>query len=201
MTDLTQREHAPPLPTIGNIFTGSLVRLGAYGKESAKLIQQWDDDAEFSRQLHGNAIRPMSLAQAEREITRDVVENKDEIYFGIYTLTDNKLIGSCSIEPMWSHRNAWVAIGIGNPAYRGKGYGTDAMRLLIGYGFRELDLQKITLSAFNYNQRAIRSYEKAGFIREVVKRAALYRDGQRYDELVMGILRCEWEAQQTKGLT
>ena len=113
---------------------------------------------------------------------------------------ENKLIGSCSIEPMWSHRNAWVAIGIGNPAYRGKGYGTDAMRLLIGYGFRELDLQKITLSAFNYNQRAIRSYEKAGFTREVVKRAALYRDGQRHDELVMGILRREWEAQQSKGL-
>ena len=143
----------------------------------------------------------MSIAKAEREITRDVLENKDEIYFGIYTLTDNRLIGSCSIEPMRSHRNAWVAIGIGDPAYRGKGYGTDAMRLLIGYGFRELDLQKITLSAFGYNLRAIRSYEKAGFIREVVQRAALYRDGQRHDMIVMGILRREWEARLTKELT
>ena len=186
-------QHTTPLPVIGSLFTGKLVMLGVLGKESAALMQQWDSDAEYSRQLHGRGIRLMSIAQTEQEIVHDVTESPDEFYFGIYSLADKQLIGSCAIEPIWSHRNAWVAIGIGDRAYRGRGYGTDAMRLLIGFGFRELDLHRITLGVFSYNTRAIRSYEKAGFTREVVRRAALYRDGQRHDELTMGILRREWD--------
>jgi len=69
--------------------------------------------------------------------------------------------------------------------------------VLIGYGFRELGLYRITLSVFSYNTRAIRSYEKVGFVREQVQRAALFRDGERYDMYIMGLLRPEWEAQQT----
>jgi RimJ/RimL family protein N-acetyltransferase len=201
MDSLMQPMHLGTPSTLGTLFTGDLVRLGALGKDSAKLMSQWDADAEFSRQLNGGAISLIPLPQLEQAIVRDVIENKEEIHFGIRTLADDKLIGFCNIEPFWSHRNAFVGIGIGDPAYRGKGYGTDAMRLLVGYGFRELDLQRIALTVFSYNPRAIRSYEKAGFAREVVERAALYRDGQRHDIIIMGILRRDWEAQQNHKLS
>ena len=189
------------LPALGDLFNGSLVRLGALGKDDTKTIQQWNQQADYGRLLDDDPHRLLSVLQLEREFARDVGKNKDEIDFGIRTLADNQLIGFCSIEPIWSHRGAWVAIGIGSPQYRGKGYGTDAMRLLVGYGFRELDLQRITLNVFGYNQRAMRSYEKVGFIHEVTQRAALYRDGQRHDILVMGLLRREWEDQQARHVT
>ena len=86
-----------------------------------------------------------------------------------------------------------VAIGKDN----GRGYGSDALRLGINYSFRELNLYKVQLGVFSYNTRAIRTYEKIGFVREAVQRAMLYRDGQRFDMIEMGILRPEWEAQLT----
>ncbi len=76
----------------------------------------------------------------------------------------------------------------------GKGYGTDAMRVILRYGFTELNLKRITLGVFGYNARAIRSYEKAGFTVEGRMRKALYRDGSRADIVFMGILRDEWQA-------
>jgi RimJ/RimL family protein N-acetyltransferase len=67
------------------------------------------------------------------------------------------------------------------------------MRLTTAYAFRELNLYRISLTVFSYNTRAIRLYEKLGFVHEGVSRSALYRDGQRHDMLLMGLLRPEWE--------
>jgi RimJ/RimL family protein N-acetyltransferase len=89
-----------------------------------------------------------------------------------------------------------VGIGIGEAEYRGKGYGTDAMQVILGFAFRELNLHRVSLSVFEYNPRAIRSYEKAGFRHEGRLRAEINRDGRRWDVLMMGILRTEWEAQR-----
>ncbi len=69
------------------------------------------------------------------------------------------------------------------------------MHLTINYGFRELNLYRINLSVFAYNPRAIRAYEKADFVHEGTMRQALFRDGQRYDMLLMGLLRSEWQRQ------
>jgi RimJ/RimL family protein N-acetyltransferase len=66
------------------------------------------------------------------------------------------------------------------------------MRLMLHYAFTELNLQRITLAVFDYNRRAVRSYEKAGFTYEGRERGFLYRDGERADTLFMGILRDEW---------
>jgi RimJ/RimL family protein N-acetyltransferase len=92
----------------------------------------------------------------------------------------------------WSGRDAFVGLGIGEIEYWSKGYGTDIMNVLLRYAFTEINLKRVTLSVFEYNPRAIRSYEKAGFCHEKRRRRALNREGQRWDELYMGILREEW---------
>jgi RimJ/RimL family protein N-acetyltransferase len=92
----------------------------------------------------------------------------------------------------WNHGDCWLGIGLGEREYWGKGYGSDALRLILRYAFQELGLQRVTLTVFEYNPRAIRSYEKVGFIHEGRCRKAIHRDGERADLLVMGILRQEW---------
>ena len=89
----------------------------------------------------------------------------------------------------WASAEAMVGIGLGDRNYWGRGYGTDAMRLVVNYGFAELNLARVSLEAFAYNTRAIRSYEKAGFSQEGRQRERMRRDGQRLDVVRMGILR------------
>jgi RimJ/RimL family protein N-acetyltransferase len=88
---------------------------------------------------------------------------------------------------------AGVGIGIGEREYWGKGYSTDMMRVILRYAFTELNLNRVTLNVFEYNPRAVRSYEKAGFVVEGRERKAIHRDGKYWDVLFMGVLREEWE--------
>jgi RimJ/RimL family protein N-acetyltransferase len=85
-----------------------------------------------------------------------------------------------------------LAIGIGEASYRGKGYGSDALQLILRYAFRELNLYRVGLDITANNGPAIRACEKAGFQREGAMRRAVSRDGQHIDRILMGILRDEW---------
>ena len=89
-----------------------------------------------------------------------------------------------------------VSIAIGEAKCRGKGYGYEVMQLVLRFAFDELNLHRIQLTVFSYNERAIALYEKLGFHREGVYREHLQRDGRRYDMYLYGLLRSEWE----KGL-
>ncbi|MCJ7660780.1 MAG: GNAT family N-acetyltransferase [Anaerolineales bacterium] len=92
----------------------------------------------------------------------------------------------------WSHGDSSVGIGIGEREYWSKGYGTDAMNVILRFAFDELNLYRISLNVFEYNQRAIRSYEKVGFVVEGREREFLRRAGRRWDMIFMGLLREEW---------
>lgn len=85
-----------------------------------------------------------------------------------------------------------MGIGIGEREYWSKGYGTDAMNVILRFAFDELNLYRISLNVFEYNQRAIRSYEKVGFVVEGREREFLRRGGRRWDMIFMGLLREEW---------
>ncbi len=116
--------------------------------------------------------------------------------FHIRTLADDRLIGFIGLGVDLIHSDAWVGIGIGERDAWGKGYGTDAMQICLRYAFLELGLQRVSLGVFEYNPRAQRSYEKAGFQLEGRTRQDVLRDGKRFDSLWMGILREEWFARQ-----
>ena len=83
--------------------------------------------------------------------------------------------------------------------YIGRGYGTDAMRVIVGYGFREMGLHRIQLGVAPFNPAGIRAYEKAGFVEEGRYRESVLHDGRWYDEVLMSILDHEWAARRSPG--
>ncbi|MFF5492201.1 GNAT family N-acetyltransferase [Streptomyces aquilus] len=85
------------------------------------------------------------------------------------------------------------------PRGRDRGLGTEATRLVLGYGFEELGLHRVQLEVYGHNARALRAYEKAGFVREGVRREADLRDGRWVDWVVMGVLEHEWAALSSRA--
>ena len=104
-----------------------------------------------------------------------------------------RLIGFLNLFGLsWTHGDTWLGIGLGDREHWGKGYGTDAVQIILRYVFTELNLRRVTLGVFAYNPRAIKSYEKAGFKVEGRLRQYISREGQRNDMIVMSLLREEW---------
>lgn len=177
-----------------NLFTGQLVRLSAMDAEaSAEQFACWDRDMEYMRLLDSDPRHLLTVKQIKAEIEKEEAEAQ-EIQFAIRTLADDRLIGFVDLDGItWAHGDSFVGIGIGDRAYWGKGYGTDAMRVLLRYAFTELNLYRLSLNVFSYNLRAVRAYEKVGFVIEGRQRQALRRDGQYHDLIFMGVLRDDWQ--------
>jgi RimJ/RimL family protein N-acetyltransferase len=178
-----------------SIFHGRLVRLKMDNPEVlAKAFSRWGRDSEYHRLLDGDPGQLFSVKIIQSWIEKDITEDKGQnFFFAIHTLERDQLIGFVSLFGIdWNHGNALVGIGLGEREYWGKGYGTDAMRTILKYAFTELNLHRVTLWVFEYNPRAIRSYEKAGFIHEGQVRQELLKDGRRWDVFEMGVLREEW---------
>ena len=91
-----------------------------------------------------------------------------------------------------------VGIALGRE-HIGRGYGSDAMRVMVGYAFRELGLHRLQLGVAPFNQAGIRAYQKAGFVEEGRRREAVLHDGRWYDQVLMSILDHEWAARRSSG--
>lgn len=178
-----------------NILQGRLVRLAAVDPDKdPPVFARWSYNTEFWRLLDSDPVTP-ARAQTIREFMNK--SEPERFIFHIRALADDRLIGVIGVMPFWTHRDAWLFIGIGEPEYWGKGFGSDAMRAMLRYAFHELNLERVTLGVFDYNARARRTYEKLGFVHEGGLRGHLHRDGQRWDMRFMGLLRVEWEGAQT----
>jgi RimJ/RimL family protein N-acetyltransferase len=180
---------------MNEILKGKSVRLSAFDPEElSKAFPRWNRNSEYFRLLNMSA-HPMQSSRATAQWMEEEVGEMSvaSYFFSIRTLSDDTLIGELGLDVVdWSGRDAFVGLGIGEPEYWSKGYGTDVMNILLRYAFMELNLKRVTLTVFEYNPRAIRSYEKAGFRHEGCVRLALNREGRRWDNLYMGIQREEW---------
>ncbi len=179
------------------LFRGKLVRLTAGRPDDYEALARWTENDEYMRLMDTAATRPMSKAEVE-QYEKDHSSPTD-YQFRIRTLADDKLIGYTGLEVNWSNQHAFLAIGIGESDYWGKGYGSDALQLILRYGFDELGLYVISLNVISYNTRAIHVYEKAGFVHEGTQREIVYRDGKRWDLVYYGLLRREWESGSLKS--
>ena len=181
-----------------SLFEGELVRLKAINPETdADAIARWTQDSEYARFLDSNIARPLRSKSLKEEFEKESIKN-DQYDFSIHISGDDRLIGFIGLGGIsWVHGVAWVGIGIGEKDCWGKGYGTDAMQVVLRFAFEELNLHRVSLNVFEYNPRAVRSYEKAGFVHEGRLQRSLNRNGKRWDIIFMGILRDEWLSRQS----
>jgi RimJ/RimL family protein N-acetyltransferase len=179
-----------------SLFVGQKTQLTAEDPEvMAKALTRWNLDSEYFRMLDSDPPRLFSEKKNKEWLEKDIEqENPSGFFFAIRTLEDEQPIGFVGLFDFhWNHGDALIGIGLGEREYWGKGYGSDAMRILLRFAFTELNLRRVTLIVFDYNPRAIRSYEKCGFIKEGTVRSVLQREGRRWDWHYMGLLREEWE--------
>ncbi len=155
------------------------------------LTAQWQDTT-FLRNVSRRPALPYTLDDFEDWYKK--MDDPNAPTFAIRALDGDALLGMCAFKSLrWASRHTFFWIGIGT-AYQGHGYGSDAVRVLLRYAFMELNLNCVALEAFGYNERALAMYRKVGFKQDGVMRALLYHDGQYYDQIVMSMLRDEWEA-------
>jgi RimJ/RimL family protein N-acetyltransferase len=175
------------------LLSGELVRLTWARPEDAVIMTRWREDAEYMRMVDTDWMRP---ASAEDSPLGRAGVAPNGVEFRIRAVPDDRLIGFVALHSIeWNNQVGEISIGIGCSADWGKGYGTEALRLALRFAFDELNLNRVWLTVIGYNTRAVRAYEKVGFRHEGVLRQAGLRDGKRYDLLVMGLLREEWECQ------
>jgi RimJ/RimL family protein N-acetyltransferase len=179
-----------------DFLSGALVRLSAINSTTdAKAFSDWSRDSEYSRLSDAGVTRMWNVKQVTEHVEKELEgESPTQYAFSIRALADDHLLGEVDLSGInWASGESIVGIGIGDRNDWGKGYGTDAMRVILRFAFMELNLHRVFLNTFEYNPRAIRSYEKCGFKIEGRQRGALNRDGRRWDLIYMGILREEWE--------
>lgn len=175
------------------LLKGKQVRLSAFDPETlANLYAGWSNDSEFMRLLDWDPARRIST-KTNKEWLEKHMDEFLEHSFIIRTLEDDRPVGEIGLDDIrWNFGDTFVGIGIGERSDWGKGFGTDAMRIILRYAFMELNLHRVSLNVFEYNPRGIRSYEKCGFVVEGRERALLQRDGRRWDVVYMGILKQDW---------
>jgi RimJ/RimL family protein N-acetyltransferase len=175
------------------LLIGNRVRLTALTKEDLPTIARWQENDQFLRLFDAVPAYPKTKHTLEQWL-EERHKAKDGFLFGIRALDSDDLLGYLEIDGiLWTHQTGWLSIAIGDPELWGKGYGREGLELALGFAFGELNLYRVQLSVFSYNDRAIKLYERLGFQREGVCREFLHREGTRHDMIWYGLLRREWE--------
>ncbi|MBN1979496.1 MAG: GNAT family N-acetyltransferase [Anaerolineae bacterium] len=178
------------------MIPGEKVRLRPIERGDLPRFVAWFGDPEVHHHL---AIwLPFSLAQEERWFERHLeqIESQKAVLLAIET-SEGEHIGNIGLHQIdWKNRHAELGIAIGEKAYWGQGYGTDAIRTLLRLCFLEMNLHRVTLRVDADNARGIRCYEKAGFQKEGTLRDAVFREGRYIDQHVMSILKTEFESNE-----
>lgn len=171
------------------LFVGDNVCLTAIKEADITIIEEWFNNVKFLRHYDMLPALPKSRRKLE-EMIKSYEESDDSLIYAIRSKASGKVIGiSGFFDIMWSNGTGTIFIGIGDEAFTGKGIGYEAMRLMIDFGFNELNLYRIQLNVISYNEPAIRLYEKLGFVKEGTYRELVFRDGKRYDLYLYGLLK------------
>lgn len=182
------------------LFEGRDIRFGPIDQEKDPEIEsKWTHDSDFMRMMDIAPARPMSPAMVKKgyeKLEKQIEENKNQYYFAIRAKEDDRLIGKAIIQWIeWANGNAAIRLGIGAAEDRGKGNGTQALGMLLRFAFAELNLFRVTALVPEYNTAAIALLKKFGFLEEVRRRQSVERDNKRWDLLVFGLLKEDWQRQ------
>lgn len=187
----------PARPIIN--FAGELVALGPIQREFIPTYLRWMNDFGTTMNL---AVRPRPMTLEQETAWYDATANDaGEHTFAIFERATWRLIGNCGLYHVdWPNRRTEVGIAIGEPDARGKGYGTEAMRLLVDYAFTALGMHSVMLLVYEFNGAAQRSYAKVGFREIGRRRECRWHNGRFWDEIFMDVLAEEFESPVLKTM-
>lgn len=154
-------------------------------------IYEWFSDVDFLRTYDYMPPVSQTKEQVDKAFS-DYEKNEESVVFAIKIRENNQIIGIAGFDDIVKENKvATLFIGIGDKNSRGRGYGKEALNLLLEYGFNELNFYRIQLNVLEFNHAAIALYEKVGFKREGIFREFALRDGNRYDLYLYGLLKNE----------
>ena len=176
---------------------GKRIRLRGVEKTDLPLFMEWINDPEVIKGL--TIFLPMAMWEEEVWFAglEKLPETERPLAVEIPDGEGWRLIGNSSFHDIdMIVRSGELGIMLGDKSIWNQGYGTEVMRLLLQHGFETLNLNRIYLRVYEGNHRAIRTYEKAGFVHEGRQREAHYKHGKYEDVLWMGVLRSEWKKEK-----
>ena len=187
------------------LFDGQDIRFGPIDHEKdAEIESKWTHDSDFMRMMEITPARPLSAALIKKQyekLEKQMDEDKNLYYFTIRARDDDHLVGKAAIQWIeWANGNGFLRLGIGAAEDRGRGYGTQALGMLLRFAFAELNLFRVSAIVPEYNEGAITLLKKFDFLQEVCRRKSLERDGRRWDLYVFGLLRDEWQYRHEAAL-
>lgn len=177
------------------MFTGNKVRLRECRKEDIEALSEIENEEEVIINLTTRVPSPAPM-QVKQGWFEDYTKKYSDnfVQFTIEKL-DGTVIGKCGTGHIdWKNACVTVWIFIGKAENRGMGYGSEALSLFVNFIFQEMNMNRVQLFVFGFNERAVTSYKKVGFIVEGIQKNELYRNGKYNDVYIMSILKREHDA-------
>lgn len=173
------------------MLRGSKVLIRAIEKTDIDVVASLSNDFEIHIQADDDVFVPRNREQVEK-LMDELGKSEEEI--GPFVIeAEGEVIGTCGLHHV-DRRSRTCSFGISlGRDHLGKGYGRDAVRTLVGYAFRHLNMRKLWLSVYADNERAIRSYKSVGFREEAVLKEHVYSEGVHKDWLYMSLFRRDYE--------
>jgi RimJ/RimL family protein N-acetyltransferase len=172
-------------------IVGPSVVLRRHVPENLTAFRRWYADREIAR-LARYQETPMRPEEIERFFGARVLGH-EALAMAVHIRGTDRLIGTCAFSQLDAENgSALYHITIGESDAWGKGYGTEATQLMLDHAFGTLGLHRIALFVFEFNVRALRAYERCGFVVEGRARESIWRDGRWWDEMAMSVLESDW---------
>lgn len=184
------------------IVPGEKVYLGQMRRDLLQTYRRWVNDLQIANTLGliQDVGYPMT-DEAEAEWFDAVTRDSSNAMFTVYETGSGAPVGNVSLSGLrHPHRSAEFGLVIGERNSHGRGYGTEATRLMLDFGFTMLGLHRVWLQCVAFNQAAIRAYERAGFTEYGRAREVWVRGDQRHDVVLMDILAREFQSPVLAGM-
>ncbi len=170
------------------MIAGEHVILRAFERDDADRCYRWMNDPNIVRTLKSRY--PIAFQNEVQWLERAMDPAANERHFAIERKDDRTHIGNASIHDIdWVSRTGWFGLFIGEPTAWNRGFGTDAITTLVRFAFDDMNLQKLRINVFDYNERAKHILLSHGFVQEGKLQRDFYREGAHHDLVLFSIFR------------